>query len=389
MAALQYADQPGYSALILRRTYADLALPGAIMDRSHEWLQGSGAKWNETEKTWTFPSGATLTFGYLQYSKDKFRYQGAEFQFVAFDELTQFPEEDYRYLFSRLRRLQGSNIPIRMRSASNPGNIGHEWVYQRFVANPGDDRAFVPAKLEDNPHLDRAEYEKSLAELDPITRRQLLDGVWVRDTSLQPFKRKWWTRRNRFDSTNTKFWRDTVARFISWDTAFTDKDDSAYTACTVAELTSDYRLALREVWRAKLQFPDLVPAMKQLQERYSHDGKLRAVIIEDLASGVSAYQTLLASADEETASVLVPFQPKGTKTERGQQAAVWGSLDSILLPYPSEHVPWLAEFENELFTFPLSEHKDQVDALNQMVLYTEHLLSAGHHARENVGEEYA
>src|SRR4051812_7334087 len=60
MAALQYVDVPGYSALILRRTFPDLALPGAIMDRSKEWLHGTDAHWNENERRWTFPSGATL-----------------------------------------------------------------------------------------------------------------------------------------------------------------------------------------------------------------------------------------------------------------------------------------------------------------------------------------
>ncbi|MCB0042872.1 MAG: terminase family protein [Caldilinea sp.] len=129
MGALQYADVPGYSALLLRRTYADLALPGALMDRSLEWLVGTDARWNSTTKTWTFPSGATVTFGYLENEKDKFRYQGAEFQYVGFDELTQFSETQYTYLFSRLRRLAGVNIPLRMRSAGNPPMTAEgQWV---------------------------------------------------------------------------------------------------------------------------------------------------------------------------------------------------------------------------------------------------------------------
>ena len=37
MAALQYIDVPQYSAILFRRTYADLALPGAIMDRFQLW----------------------------------------------------------------------------------------------------------------------------------------------------------------------------------------------------------------------------------------------------------------------------------------------------------------------------------------------------------------
>jgi hypothetical protein len=93
MAALQYVDEPGYAAILFRRTYADLALPGAIMDRSKEWLSGKGARWNEREKTWTFPSGATLSFGYLEHENDKYRYQGSEFQFAGFDDamLSQCP----------------------------------------------------------------------------------------------------------------------------------------------------------------------------------------------------------------------------------------------------------------------------------------------------------
>jgi hypothetical protein len=182
IAALQYVDEPGYSAILFRRTYTDLALPGAIMDRSKQWLAGTDAAWKDTDKTWRFPSGATLAFGYLQTASDKYRYQSAEFQFVGFDELTQFPEQDYLYLFSRLRRLQGATVPLRMRGASNPGGIGHKWVLDRFNPigpSPSDARVFIPAKLSDNPHIDQDSYRKSLAELDPQTRAQLEHGDWT------------------------------------------------------------------------------------------------------------------------------------------------------------------------------------------------------------------
>ena len=133
MAALQYVDVPGYAALLFRRTYADLNLPGALMDRAHQWLGATAARWNAHDHRWTFPSGATLTFGYLETERDKYRYQSSELQYIGFDELTQFPESQYTYLFSRLRRLGDSEVPLRMRSASNPGGEGHEWVRARFV----------------------------------------------------------------------------------------------------------------------------------------------------------------------------------------------------------------------------------------------------------------
>jgi phage terminase large subunit len=179
MEALKYADVPGYAAILFRRTLADLALPGALMDRANEWLRGTKARWSEREKTWHFPSGATLSFGYLENANDHYRYQSSEFQFVGFDELTQFAEHQYLYLFSRLRRLAGSPVPLRMRAASNPGGIGHDWVRRRFITGAlPPSRAFIPARVADNPHLDQAQYLASLSELDEVERARLRDGNW-------------------------------------------------------------------------------------------------------------------------------------------------------------------------------------------------------------------
>jgi hypothetical protein len=124
----------------------------------------------------------------------------SEYQGIFFDELTQFTELQYTYLFSRLRRLAGTDIPIKMRSSTNPGGTGARWVHERFIPDgftPADaeeakifwksgsdshgdvtTRAFIPARLFDNPHLDREAYAESLRELDPVTREQLLQGDW-------------------------------------------------------------------------------------------------------------------------------------------------------------------------------------------------------------------
>ncbi|QDU60011.1 Terminase-like family protein [Planctomycetes bacterium Pan216] len=182
MAALQYVDHPGYAAVLFRRTLADLALPGALIDRAHQWLAGTDAKWNQSDKTWTFPSGSTLSFGYLDHPRDRYRYQSSEFQYIGFDELTQFRETDYTYLFSRLRRLQGAFVPLRIRAATNPGGLGHDWVRQRFLLDPRPpERVFLSATLMDNPHLERESYLESLGQLDPLSRSHLLDGDWSAD----------------------------------------------------------------------------------------------------------------------------------------------------------------------------------------------------------------
>ena len=136
MAALQYVHVPSYSAIVFRRSYTDLELPDALIPRSKDWLTGK-AKWRGDKYEWEFPSGATLTFGYISSENDKYRYQGAQFQFIGFDELTHFSETQYRYLFSRLRRLEESYVPLRMRGASNPGGIGHCVPYGEVLTPTG------------------------------------------------------------------------------------------------------------------------------------------------------------------------------------------------------------------------------------------------------------
>lgn len=179
MSALQYVTEPDYHALLLRRTYKDLALPNAIMSRCGNWLSDFVAskevRWDNNTKTYTFPSGASLTFGYLAHDNDLDQYQGSELQFVGFDELTQFTERQYTYLHSRLRKLENSDVPIRMRGGTNPGGRGHEWVKKRFITG---ELPYIPSSYLDNIYLDRENYGKQLDKLDEMTKQQLKYGNW-------------------------------------------------------------------------------------------------------------------------------------------------------------------------------------------------------------------
>lgn len=180
MAALEHVDTPGYSAGLFRRTFTDLSLPGALMDRASEWLTPTDAHWDGLNRTWRFPSGASLSFGYLDGPRDHLRYQGAEFQMLGFDEVNQITGSQYLYLQSRLRRVRGMPIAPHVRCTSNPGGL--PWVKERFITEIGD-RRFIPSLLADNPHIDAEEYTRSLMQLDEVTRRQLLHGEWIEDTS--------------------------------------------------------------------------------------------------------------------------------------------------------------------------------------------------------------
>lgn len=183
MAALQYVDVPGYSAILMRRTYKQLTLPGQLLDIARDTLRGTDAKWVEKESRFEFPSGAKVVFGHLDSDRDLEDAVGPEYQFIGFDELTQFPEHHYRELFARLRRPSDPNdplssVPLRVRAASNPGGSGHRWVKQRFMVEVKPSRLFIPGRLSDNPGIDAESYVESLEELTPHRRRQLLDGDW-------------------------------------------------------------------------------------------------------------------------------------------------------------------------------------------------------------------
>lgn len=180
-----------YSAIIFRRTYAELE---QLIERSAAlYTQISpGAKFNETHKTWTFPSGAKIRYRYLERPADRFRYQGSEFQYIAFDELTQHPTDvGYEYMQSRLR--SGTNrLNLYVRATCNPGGFGHEWVRDRWLI-PDDGQAstnvidmdgepwtrrFIPSRISDNAYLAGTGYEKRLKMLPEMERKALLEGRW-------------------------------------------------------------------------------------------------------------------------------------------------------------------------------------------------------------------
>lgn len=196
MAALQFVDVPGYSAILFRKTYADLSLPGALIDMSKQWLmpfvESKEVKWSEKEKKYIFPSGASLSFGYLESDNDCYRYQGAEFQYIGMDECTHISPANYRYLFSRLRKTKDLQVPLRFRATANPGGEYGEYYYQRFFVEGADKgRIFIGAGLDDNPHLDAEQYKESLNELDPVVREQLLNGNWEIKASGDMLNRHW------------------------------------------------------------------------------------------------------------------------------------------------------------------------------------------------------
>ena len=98
--ALRQVHIPYYRGLILRKTYPQLS---ELVERSEMLYPRAirGAKYNESKHRWSFPSGSMIYFGSMQYTKDRLKYQGKHYDFIAFDELTHFTWDEYSYMFSR------------------------------------------------------------------------------------------------------------------------------------------------------------------------------------------------------------------------------------------------------------------------------------------------
>ena len=386
-AASQYLDVPGYSALILRQTYKDLALPDALMDVAYQWWGNTAAKYNSKIYTWRFPTegaDATLTFGYLETENHKYQYQGAAFHFVGFDELTQFETESrYLYLYSRVRRpksehLAAAKVPLRVRATTNPGGIGHTWVKERFITNPEPGRLFIPATLDDNPFLDQEGYEDSLSYLDSITQEQLRHGDWEIDPRGGMFQRDWFPILNSLPSDlgyTVRYW-DLAA---STEQEFHDPD---WTVGCKMSLTSDGKYVIWDLKRFRASSKDTEDNIAQVAAEDGHSVEI--FMLQDPGqagkSQIDHYRrTVLPGwifrADKEfrTTKKEIRAKPFSAAAEEGHVSLVLGS--------------WVSAWLDEHIIFNDGRHDDQVDSAVgafQMISKMQRNTSGNH----KVGQKY-
>lgn len=206
LESLRQVENPSYRGIIFRRTFPKLS---EIIDRSQQFFPALGARYKSDTHTWKFPSGAIIRFAHCQTEADKYVYQGHEYHFMGFDQLEEFTESMYLFLIAQ-NRTSVKGILCYVRATANPGNIGHAWVYRRFMTDPvtGNEimpktvisdtfkiesiagledignvtrsRVFIPATVYDNIRLLEANpsYLANLMQLPDRERRALLEGDW-------------------------------------------------------------------------------------------------------------------------------------------------------------------------------------------------------------------
>jgi predicted phage terminase large subunit-like protein len=384
MAALQYVDVPGYSALLLRRTYPELKLPGGLLDRAKGWLRSTPARYVAQDHSFLFPTSdpakpARLTFGYCQDDRDLERYASAEFQFVGIDEATQFTERQFRFFFSRLRKgiglgaTVGVDVPLRLRAASNPGGVGHDWIRARFVrADAASGRVFIPATYTDNRFLDPS-YLASLERLDPVLRARLLEGDWDVEESGDFFHRKWirtfWTEGGEYvlqqpSGQNRRVPVSACLRFATVDLAASRKVTADYTVISTFARTPENELLHLGQIRDRMEKADQVAALWRALTAHNFAYALVEAV---------AYQLTFVQDGLRAGLPVREVKPDGNKRARFTQAATFlmGGRYYVL-----DTAPWREALETELVRVDGSDrvHDDQADAL---AYATAHISSAG------------
>lgn len=424
-AALQFVHVPGYRAIVLRRVEDDLTY---LRDRLFLWLSKTEATWNSKEQRWLWPNGASLALGGCRFENTKYKYQGQEYQYIGFDEVTQFTQSQYDFIRTRLRHQEcvehkggdfvlncglcrvayvNSLIPLRIRGASNPDGVGRLWVKRRFISEQAEQdieqgehkssymkgtSCFVPSRVEDNPGIDaRKYYETSLAHLSPGMRAQLVRGSW-RVVEGAILKQEWYryyllqgsllirldqhgNMRGRIDSRECR-------RFATVDTASTSTEEMkrkkagkepSWSVFSAWDYWTEERcLFLRHVWRDRVDWIDLKSRIAEQAVEWC--GRC-PVVIENANCGKQ-----LASELQSSGFQVELFNPaqKGWSGQRGtpgklDRSTVFQSMledGRVFLP---QYSAWLADLEGEwvAWTGDEDDPADQVDTASMAAIYTD------------------
>lgn len=201
-------EEPSYRAVLFRRKTTELH---KLIDEGRKLYSPFGAEYagqriGDPGPSFNFPSGSRIFCCHMKDEKNKHDHDGPEYQFVGFDELQQFSLTQYLYLHSRLR----STVPglfVRVRSSAMPVGEGLWWVKKRFITNttPNTTRYFIAADnpeenprgievapnhpdarsratieghLQENPHVNKAEYQANVKQLGKTFERAMLKLDW-------------------------------------------------------------------------------------------------------------------------------------------------------------------------------------------------------------------
>jgi predicted phage terminase large subunit-like protein len=194
--------------------------------------------------------------------------------------------------------------------------------------------------------------------LEDLNRKRRLVGgaAWASLYQQRPasaegaiFKRGWWRSYRELPQFSQ------VVQ--SWDTAFKKGDESSFSVCTTWGMAQNGYFLL-SVWRDRVEFPELRRMLIALAEQW----KPTSILVEDRASG----QSLLQELKSATTLPVLAVKVDSDKLSRAQAVTPLIEAGKVFLP---ESAPWLADYIDELATFPTGNYDDAVDSTTQALNY--------------------
>lgn len=231
LECLRHINNADYGAVIFRRSYPEITNEGGLWDESLKIYPYAGGIPKYSTLEWQFPSGASISFGYLGHDNDLQNYKGSQIALMGFDQLEDFSRRQFFYMLSRNRSTCGIKPYIRATANPDPDSFLAQlidwWIDDRgypiaerggqirYFVNDRDniiwadapetlsDRypnlipksfTFIPASVYDNSTLMEADpgYLANLLALHPVDQERLLKGNWkVREEAGKLFNRTW------------------------------------------------------------------------------------------------------------------------------------------------------------------------------------------------------
>ena len=347
-------------ASIFRRTYPELEK--SIILRWMEKIPAKTYKYNKQEHRILFPeTGSTLEFNHCQYESDVIRFQSAEYQRMYFDELTHFTEYQYKYLLSRCRTTN-PEVKVQIKSASNPGGVGHLWVKKRFindaVPNQTCDRVdlesgtpyttiFIPAKVYDNDYLMKGDpnYVNKLNRLPEDERKALLEGDW--NVFKGQFFKEWRTDLHIIDPFEIP---TNWVRFRALDWGYRNP-----TAVLWFAIAPDGQMVCyKELYVIEKTDQEVCELIKEMDEDEIKRGiQIRYTVADPALWSVNQYEK-----GESLAMRFVSLGVPLMKADNNRMSG-WSTMHSYLLPHEKDNKPSLQFFStchNAIRTIPSLVH---------------------------------
>ncbi len=385
---LRHYDNPNFSGVIFRKTTKQARNEGGLWDEAVKMYAPLKAELRGSDMSCAFPGGMSLGIAHLEYDKDVYNFQGAQFAFLGFDELTHFSERQFFYMLSRVRSISGVRGYVRGTCNPDPDSWVREFIswwidditgfpilersgVLRYFIRVGDELkwadspedfplevrdqvksvTFIPSKLEDNKILMREDpgYKSNLDALPLVDRLQLRDGNWnIRAAAGLYFKKAWFEIVDALPATM-------VRRVRYWDRASTEGGGD-WSVGVLLEKAEDGIYYVSEI------------------ERVQHSpGKLEKVVINtarrdgtDVMVGVEQDPGQAGVADAENyVKLLAGFMVEVVrasvdKVTRAKPVSAQVEVGNVKLLRGA----WNKEFLKEMENFPEGSHDDQVDALS-------------------------